>query len=119
MNFSDLPALNAILNGLSAIFLGLGYYHIRRKRENLHRNCMVAAFVTSVLFLISYLTYHIYLAHYLGRGPTKFLEPAWFRPVYLTILLSHTILAMVIVPLAITSLWLGFRLRRERHARIS
>jgi uncharacterized membrane protein YozB (DUF420 family) len=119
MSFSDLPTLNACLNGLSATFLAVGYYHIRRKREDLHRRCMLAAFLSSVLFLVGYLTYHTYIAYYLGRGPTRFVEPAWFRPYYLAILLSHTLLAALIVPMAIGSVYLGLRGRRERHARLS
>src|SRR5438477_8165171 len=91
-----LPAVNACLNGLSAIFLGMGYYHIRYKNQRAHRNCMIAAFVTSVFFLICYITYHGCLAHYLHRGPTVFKNPCWFRPIYLSILASHTILAVII-----------------------
>jgi uncharacterized membrane protein YozB (DUF420 family) len=65
MSLADLPAVNATLNALSAVLLGMGYYHIRRGRQRAHRTCMVAAFLTSTLFLACYLTYHIYLAHVL------------------------------------------------------
>ena len=75
MSLADLPAVNACLNGLSAIFLGAGYYFIRRKNQDAHRNCMIAAFVTSMLFLACYLTYHGYLAYYLHRGPDRFQGP--------------------------------------------
>ena len=85
MSIYDLPAVNASLNGLSAIFLTAGYIFIRRKNKIAHRNCMISAFVTSVVFLGCYLAYHGYLAIVLHRGPTRFLEPQWFRPVYLTI----------------------------------
>src|SRR5437016_6284920 len=115
----DLPPVNATLNGLSAVFLSWGLYFIRRKRQDAHRNCMIAAFVTSVLFLVCYITYHTYVAYYLHRGATRFLNPAWFRPIYLSILTSHTILAVVIVPLAIISLTRGLKLRVEAHKRIS
>jgi putative membrane protein len=115
MSLADLPAVNASLNGLSALFLGAGYGFIRRKNQRAHRNCMVAAFVSSVLFLACYVTYHGYLALYLHRGPTVFREPAGFRPVYLGILLTHTILAMVIVPLAIITLSRALRQRFDRH----
>src|SRR4029077_10583620 len=104
MSPTDLPVVNACLNGLSAVFLSGGYYFIRRQKQVAHRNCMVAAFVTSILFLICYITYHTYLAYYLHRGPTLFLDPAWFRPIYLVILLTHTVLAVVIVPLVLVTL---------------
>lgn len=104
MSLSGLPALNALLNGISAICLGLGYYLIRRGNQRAHRNCMLAAFVASILFLISYITYHGYLAYVLHQGPTRFLKPAWFRPIYLALLGTHTILAASVVPLAIVTL---------------
>ncbi len=85
---SSLPTLNAILNSLSAMFLVTGYLMIRRKNVALHRICMIAAFITSVLFLISYLTYHA--AH---PGMTRFPDIPIVRTVYLSILLTHTILA--------------------------
>jgi len=72
MSILDLPAVNGTLNGLSAIFLTAGYVFIRRKNITAHRNCMIAAFVTSVLFLACYLTYHFYLGFVLHRGPTVF-----------------------------------------------
>src|ERR1039457_6150095 len=119
MSVSDLPVVNASLNGLSAIFLGFGYYFIRQGRRIAHRNCMIAAFVISILFLICYLTYHGYLAYALHRGPTRFENPAWFRPIYLTILWTHTPLAVVIVPLAIMSLSRAFQQRFDAHKRIA
>src|ERR1035441_4760183 len=78
-----MPIVNACLNGISAAFLGAGYYFIRRKNVMAHRNCMISAFVASTLFLACYITYHGYLAYYLHRGPTVFREPGWFRPIYL------------------------------------
>ncbi|PWU13994.1 MAG: DUF420 domain-containing protein [Verrucomicrobia bacterium] len=119
MTFADLPAVNACLNGLSALFLGCGYYFIRRKNRTAHRNCMIAAFVVSSLFLACYLTYHGYVAYYLHRGPTKFENPAWFRPIYLTLLTSHTILAAVIVPLVLVTLTRAIRQRFDLHKKIS
>ena len=115
----DLPIVNACLNGLSAIFLGAGYYFIRQKQPDAHRNCMLAAFVTSTLFLICYLTYHGYLAYYLHRGPTVFQNPPWFRPIYLAILLTHTALAVVIVPLVLITLSRALRQRFDRHRKIA
>jgi putative membrane protein len=119
MSLADLPALNAGLNALSAIFLGLGYYFIRRRNQPAHRNCMLAAFVTSILFLGCYLAYHSYLALSLHRGPTVFRDPAWFRPVYLAILLTHTVLAVVIVPLALLTLSRALKQRFEAHRKIA
>jgi putative membrane protein len=119
MSPADLPPVNACLNGISAIFLGAGYYFIRRKNQVVHRNCMIAAFLTSALFLASYLTYHGYLAYHLHQGPTVFKEPGWFRPVYLVILLSHTVLAAVIVPLALMTLQRALRQRFELHKKIA
>jgi uncharacterized membrane protein YozB (DUF420 family) len=116
---ADLPVINACLNGLSAGFLSAGYCFIRRKNQIAHRKCMLAAFATSSLFLACYLTYHGYLAYYLHRGPTVFKNPAWFRPIYLTILLTHTLLAAVIVPLALVTLWRALRQRFDRHRKIA
>lgn len=119
MSLTSLPAINACLNGLSAVFLSAGYYFIRRKRQLAHRNCMIAAFITSTLFLASYLTYHGYLAYHLHQGPTVFKDPGWFRPVYLAILLTHTVLAAAIVPLALITLQRAVRQRFELHKRIA
>ena len=113
MNLSDLPAVNASLNGLSAIFLTAGYYFIRRKHQAAHRNCMVAAVCTSILFLISYLVYHS------QAGRTVFREPQWFRPIYLTILLTHTVLAVVIVPMVLITLSRAIKGRFELHKKIA
>ncbi len=115
----DLPAVNATLNGLSAVFLGAGYWFIRRKKQAAHRNCMVSAFVCSVVFLACYITYHSYLAFHLHRGPTVFKNPAWFRPIYLTILFTHTLLAVAIVPLALMTLSRALKQRFEAHKKIA
>jgi uncharacterized membrane protein YozB (DUF420 family) len=119
MSPADLPVLNACLNGVSAIFLGAGYYFIHRKNRVAHRNCMIAAFVASTLFLACYLTYHGYLAYYLHRGPTVFRNPAGCRPSYLGILLTHTLLAVVIVPLVFMTLYRALRQRFELHKKIA
>lgn len=119
MSLLDLPVVNACLNGLSAIFLAAGFYFIRRKNVAAHRLAMLAAFGTSVLFLLCYLTYHGYLGYVLHRGPTQFKEPAAFRPVYLAILLSHTILAVVIVPMALTTLSRALKERFDLHRKIA
>ena len=119
MSPADLPIVNACLNGLSAVFLSSGFYFIRRKNQVAHRNCMIAAFVTSTLFLGCYITYHSYVAYYLHRGPTVFKEPAWFRPIYLAILLTHTALAMVIVPLVLITLSRALKQRFDLHRKIA
>src|SRR3990172_7566533 len=98
MNLTDLPAVNACLNALSAALLTAGYVCIRRQNRNAHRACMLAALVVSTLFLAGYLYYH---AH---AGRTVFRDPAWFRPIYLVILLTHTVLAMVILPMVLATL---------------
>jgi putative membrane protein len=119
MSIHDLPAVNATLNALSAVFLAAGFVFIKRGNKIAHRNCMISAFVTSVVFLLCYLTYHGYLAVVLHKGPTRFLNPAWFRPIYLTLLGTHTILAIVIVPLILRTLWLARQERFEIHKRIA
>jgi uncharacterized membrane protein YozB (DUF420 family) len=119
MSIHDLPPVNATLNALSALFLTAGFIFIKRGNRIAHRNCMISAFVTSVVFLLCYLTYHGYLAIVLHQGPTHFLKPEWFRPIYLTILATHTSLAIAIVPLVLTTLWLAKKENFEAHKRIA
>lgn len=119
MSLADLPAVNAALNALSAVFLSVGFYFIKRQNQRAHRNCMLAAFITSVLFLVCYITYHAYVAYVLKRGPTIFRDPTWFRPIYLAILLTHTLLAIVIVPLVLISIWRAIKGRFAEHKRIA
>ena len=119
MTILDLPAVNGCLNGLSAVLLAAGYAFIRRGNKTAHRNCMIAAFVTSTIFLACYLTYHGYVAWVLHRGATRFLNPAWFRPIYLAILLTHTVLAVVIVPMVFMTLSRAVKQRFELHKKIA
>ncbi|MGO8696863.1 MAG: DUF420 domain-containing protein [Limisphaerales bacterium] len=114
MTLHDLPAVNGTLNGLSAVFLTAGYVFIRKGNVKAHRNCMISAFVTSTIFLACYLTYH-FLVHTL----TRFENPAWFRPIYLSILISHTILAVIIVPLVLMTLSRGLKGQFARHKSIA
>lgn len=114
MTIHDLPAVNATLNGTSAVLLGAGFVFIKKKNIRAHRNCMIGAFATSVIFLACYLTYHLSIGH-----PTIFKEPQWFRPIYLTILGTHTILAMVIVPMVIMTLSRAFKERFDAHKKIA
>src|SRR5215510_5945696 len=113
MSLSDLPAVNASLNALSAVFLTMGFVFIKRQRQTAHRNCMITACCTSLLFLTCYLIYH---AH---AGRTVFKNPEWFRPIYLTLLLTHTVLAVTIVPMVIVTLSRALRQRFDRHKQIA
>lgn len=108
-----LPHLNACLNATSALLLFTGYTFIRARNVIAHRACQIAALVISILFLISYVTYHFH------HGSTRFQGTGLVRPVYFTILLSHTILAMVIVPLVILTFYRAFRKDFVRHRRIA
>ncbi|MBI4414340.1 MAG: DUF420 domain-containing protein [candidate division NC10 bacterium] len=113
VSLTDLPALNAALNGISALLLASGYLCIRRQRVTAHKMCMGSAFVTSTLFLISYLTYHYHV------GSVPFGGRGWIRAAYLTILISHTILAATIVPLALVTLSRALRGRFSKHVRVA
>jgi uncharacterized membrane protein YozB (DUF420 family) len=113
MQLTDLPLLNACLNGTSFVLLSAGFAFIKRGQRAAHRNCMLSAVATSTLFLISYLYYH---AH---AGRTNFRDPAWFRPIYLTILLTHTVLAVVIVPMILVTLSRAVKQRFELHKKIA
>jgi putative membrane protein len=113
MILSDLPALNASLNAASAVLLATGYVCIRRRRIAAHRACMLLALVTSALFLASYLTYHYH------AGSTPFRGTGWTRPVYFILLISHTILAAAVVPLALVTVTRAARGRFERHVAIA
>src|SRR3990172_5916152 len=114
MSTADLPAVNATLNALSAVFLTAGYVFIRRQNRDAHRRCMIAAFGTSVLFLGSYLTYHFTV-----QTVTRFVEPQWFRPIYLVILLTHTVLATIIVPMVLITFGYALRQRFAQHRKIA
>ena len=113
MDYALLPALNATLNGTSAVLIAIGRALIRRRRVLAHRSCMIAAVVTSSLFLISYLYYHWQV------GSVRFQGQGWIRTVYFAILLSHTVLAVVVVPLVIVTLARGLRERFDRHKKIA
>jgi putative membrane protein len=111
--FSILPHFNAALNASSFVLLTSGYFFIRRKNVKAHRNCQIAALSVSVLFLISYLTYH---AHH---GATRFTGQGIARPIYFTILFTHTILAALIVPFVIITVRRAMRGEFQRHRRIA
>jgi putative membrane protein len=113
ISFRDLPAVNAVLNSLAAVLLVWGYLLIRRKRIETHRKVMLSAFVTSCLFLVSYLVYHYEV------GSVRFQKTGAIRTVYLTILFTHTVLAAAVPPLAIVSLRRGLAARYDRHRAIA
>ena len=114
MTISDLPALNASLNFISTIFIAVGWYLIRRGYWRQHIACMVAAIITSTLFLISYVTYH----YARGGQATQFTGQGIVRPIYFAILISHILLAFIILPLVIATVVPVFRRRWEKHTRL-
>ncbi|HLE36448.1 MAG TPA: DUF420 domain-containing protein [Candidatus Acidoferrales bacterium] len=105
--------LNACLNASSALFLFAGYLAVLRRRINVHRACMVSALVCSAAFLVSYVIYHLQV------GSVRFQGQGLIRPIYFTLLLSHTILAVVIVPLVIITVRRALRSQFELHRRIA
>jgi len=113
MTISDLPTLNAALNGISAVLLTAGYVLIRGGRPDLHKRCMLAALTTSALFLVSYVVYH------LNTGSRPFPGQGAIRAVYFSILVTHVILAAAILPLALTTAARGLLNQYDRHVRIA
>ena len=113
MDISYLPHINACLNATSAILLFSGYSFIRSGNVAAHRTCQVSALIVSLLFLASYLTYHY------NHGTTRFQGTGLARPIYFTVLTSHTILAIVIVPLVAVTFYRAFRRDFTRHRRIA
>ena len=114
MTIQDLPAVNASLNTLSTVFLTLGFIFIKQQKPIAHRNCMIAALITSAIFLACYLTYHFSVT-----AVTKFQGQGIVRPVYFIILITHIILAVVIVPLVLMTLSRALRQRFDRHKKIA
>ncbi len=113
MSFTDLPTVNAILNGTAATLLVAGFFLIRAGRREAHRRAMTAAFACSVLFLVSYLVYHF------EAGSVRFRGTGGVRTFYLSILLTHTVLAAVVPFLAVTTLVLARKGRFEAHRRLA
>lgn len=110
---SYFPAVNATLNAMAAVLLVIGRWHIAQRNKDAHRRTMLAAFCTSAVFLICYLYYHAHagVLHFAGVG--------WRRPVYFTLLTSHTLLAVVIVPLILMTLYRGLKGQYARHVKIA
>lgn len=115
MSISQLPALNAILNSVSAILLVTGYLFIRQKNIRAHKISMISAFVTSTLFLTSYLIYHFSKE----LGPTRFQGEGVIRPVYFIILITHTILAITIVPMIFVTFSRALKKKFDPHRKIA
>ncbi len=110
---SYLPSINAGLNSASALLLAVGYLFIRSKKVTAHKLCMLSAFTTSTLFLISYLTYHYQV------GSVPFKGEGWIRTLYFTILISHTALALAVVPLVLVTLTRALKGNFDKHKRIA
>jgi uncharacterized membrane protein YozB (DUF420 family) len=108
-----LPTLNAFLNGSSAVLLAAGWVFIRRRRIDAHRACMLGAFCVSVLFLVSYVTYHAL------AGSRPFIGQGWVRWLYFPILVSHVVLAAAMVPFVLTTLYRALGRDFARHARLA
>ena len=113
MNVAHLPALNAVLNLISTVFLMLGYINIRRKRPDVHKKYMLAALVSSGLFLVSYLIYHYQV------GSVPYPHHDWTRPVYFTILLPHIIFAGLMGPFILAAVWYALKGDFARHTMIT
>ena len=113
MQLSDFPAMNAMLNGASAVFLLLGFYFIKNKNIPEHRLSMVCASLTSTVFLGCYLYYHYH------HGSTRYSHHDWTRPIYFTILISHTILAVINLPLILRTLWFALSGNFDKHKKIA
>jgi uncharacterized membrane protein YozB (DUF420 family) len=117
--YAIFPQINATLNAISGVLLLIGRYFISRGRMAAHRAFMIAAFATSTLFLISYLAYHYTLYYYAHSASKHFQGQGWSRPVYFTILTSHTILAITIVPMILVTLSRALRGRFDKHRAIA
>ncbi len=113
------PHVNASLNAASGLFLVLGLFFILSKRVHLHRFCMLAASSISAFFLVCYVTHHIIRTSVYGLGPTKFTGEGLARPIYFTILASHTVLAAAVAPFVLLTLWKALKGRFDAHKRLA
>lgn len=132
MTYTDLPLINACLNAASTILLLRGWHHIRAERKLMresnfarsrhmeaHRDCMIGALCTSAAFLACYLYYHWQMQRVHGSAHTTFKDPAWFRPIYLTILFTHLVGAFALVPLVPLTVSRALRARFKAHRDIA
>ena len=113
MKVGDLPTLNACLNLLSAVLLTFGYVNIKKRRKQIHKRFMIAALVSSALFLTSYLIYH----YQVGSVPYPYHD--WTRPIYFVVLIPHVILAAVMTPFIVILVWRALREDFVRHKRLA
>ena len=116
---SIFPHLNALLNATSGVLIVVGFYFMRSKQVAKHRTCMLSASIVSAVFLTSYLTHHAIRTYYFGLGPTKFTGEGLARPIYFTILTSHTLLATLITPFVLLTLWRGLKGNFDKHKKIA
>jgi putative membrane protein len=113
IGISDLPTVNAALNFTAAMLIGTGFYFIKQKNIRAHKVCMMAALAVSALFLASYLFYHY------NVGTVRFTKQGWIRDVYFPLLLTHTVLAAVVLPMVLRTAFLAFKGRFPSHVRIA
>jgi len=113
IGIADLATVNAGLNATAALFIGAGFYFIKQKNIQAHKACMIAAMVVSSLFLTSYLIYHY------NVGSVRFTKQGWIRSVYFPLLITHTVLAAVALPMVLRTAFLAARGRFAKHVRIA
>lgn len=113
------PHLNATLNALSGVFLLCGFYFIMRRRIAAHRACMLTASTVSALFLLCYLIHHAIRTYLYGLGPTRFEGEGIARPIYFTILTSHTILAILVFPFVLVTLRRALKGTFDTHRKLA
>jgi putative membrane protein len=113
IGITDLPTLNAAFNATAAVLIGAGFYFIRTKNIPAHKACMMAALAVSAVFLTSYLIYHY------NVGSVRFTKQGWMRSVYFPLLLTHTVLAAVVLPMVLRTAWLAFKGRFASHVSIA
>jgi len=113
------PHLNAVLNASSGVLLISGFYFILTRQVHRHRFCMLSASIISALFLVSYVTHHVIRTSYFGLGTTKFTGEGIVRPIYFTILTSHTILATLVAPFVILTLVRALKGNFDVHKKIA
>ena len=113
IGISDLPTVNAALNFTAAVLIAIGFYSIRQKNIRAHKVCMISALVVSAVFLTSYLVYHY------NVGSVRFTKQGWIRNVYFPLLVTHTVLAAVVLPMVLRTAFLAFKGRWASHVRIA
>ena len=113
IGIADLATVNAGLNATAAVLVGTGFYFIKQKNIQAHKVCMIAAMVVSTVFLVSYLVYHY------NVGSVRFTKQGWIRNVYFPLLLTHTVLAAVVLPMVLRTVFLAMKGRFRNHVRIA